>query len=110
MPTYEYECKKCNRPFEAFQSITAKPLRKCPKCGGKVRRLIGRGAGIIFKGSGFYQTDYRSANYKKRAAEEKKAPAPAAGADAKKSSAKKDSSAPADKSAPAGKSTGAADS
>jgi putative FmdB family regulatory protein len=90
MPTYEYECKKCGHPFEAFQSITAKPLQKCPQCGGKVRRLIGRGAGIIFKGSGFYQTDYRSDHYLKMAAAEKKAPAPAAGADAKKSPAKKD--------------------
>ncbi|MDO9542725.1 MAG: zinc ribbon domain-containing protein, partial [Kiritimatiellia bacterium] len=68
MPTYEYECKKCNRIFEVFQGITAKPLRKCPDCKGKIRRLIGRGAGIIFKGSGFYQTDYRSEHYQKRAA------------------------------------------
>lgn len=72
MPTYEYECKKCKRTFDVFQSITAKPLQKCPKCRGSVRRLIGRGAGIIFKGSGFYQTDYRSENYKKGAAAEKK--------------------------------------
>lgn len=83
MPTYEYECKKCGYAFEAFQSITAKPLRQCPKCRGKVRRLIGRGAGIIFKGNGFYQTDYRSEHYKKRAAEEKSG-APAASAEPKK--------------------------
>ena len=94
MPTYEYECKKCDHAFEAFQSITAKPLQKCPKCGGKVRRLIGRGSGIIFKGTGFYQTDYRSDHYKKRAAEDKAPSAPVAGADTKKSSSKKDSSAP----------------
>ncbi len=59
MPTYEYECAKCGKVFEAFQKITDKHLDKCPKCGGKVKRLIGRGAGIIFKGSGFYATDYR---------------------------------------------------
>jgi len=102
MPTYEYECKKC-RIFDVFQSITAKPLQKCPQCGGKVRRLIGRGAGIIFKGSGFYQTDYRSDHYKKQAAEEKKTPAPSAGADAGKSSPKKDSPATAGKHAAADK-------
>lgn len=59
MPTYEYECQKCQHKFEIFQSMTAKPLDKCPKCGGKVKRLIGSGGGIIFKGSGFYATDYR---------------------------------------------------
>lgn len=96
MPTYEYECKKCDRVFDVFQSITAAPLRKCPQCGGKVRRLIGRGAGFIFKGSGFYQTDYRSDHYRKQAAAEKKAPEPAGG-DAKKSPAKKDAPAPAGK-------------
>lgn len=92
MPTYEYECKKCQQTFEAFQSITAKPLQKCPKCKGRVRRLIGRGAGIIFKGSGFYQTDYRSEHYQKRAAEERKSAEPAAGTETKKSIAKKDKS------------------
>ena len=92
MPTYEYECKKCDRVFDVFQSITAAPLRQCPQCKGKVRRLIGRGSGIIFKGSGFYQTDYRSEHYKKRAAEESKGAAatPAPAADAKKPAAKKD--------------------
>ena len=63
MPTYEYECKKCNDTFDVFQNMSDKPLKKCPTCGGKVQRLIGTGAGIIFKGSGFYQTDYRSQNY-----------------------------------------------
>ena len=62
MPTYEYECKKCG-PFEQFQPITAKPLRTCPTCKGRVKRLIGAGGGFIFKGSGFYQTDYRSKSY-----------------------------------------------
>jgi len=67
MPTYEYECQKCGHRFDEFQSITAKPLRTCPKCKGKVKRLLGAGAGIIFKGSGFYQTDYRSKNYREGA-------------------------------------------
>ncbi|MDD5437499.1 MAG: zinc ribbon domain-containing protein [Candidatus Omnitrophica bacterium] len=59
MPTYEYECDKCKARFDAFQSMTAKPLKKCPECGGKVTRLLGTGSGIIFKGKGFYQTDYK---------------------------------------------------
>lgn len=68
MPTYEYACNHCGHEFEAFQSITAKPLRNCPECKKpSLRRLIGTGAGIIFKGSGFYQTDYRSDSYKKAA-------------------------------------------
>jgi len=73
MPTYEYACDACEHEFEEFQSITAKPLRKCPECGkNKLKRLIGTGAGIIFKGSGFYETDYRSDSYKKGAEAEKK--------------------------------------
>ncbi len=73
MPTYEYKCENCEHLFEQFQSITAKPLRKCPKCGeNKLNRLIGSGSGIIFKGTGFYQTDYRSENYKKAASGDKK--------------------------------------
>ncbi len=67
MPTYEYECKKCGHVFEEFQRITAEPLTKCPKCSGKLVRLPGAGAGIIFKGSGFYATDYRSDSYKRAA-------------------------------------------
>ncbi len=59
MPTYEYECKFCTHTFEAFQKITAVPLDKCPKCGKGVRRLISAGGGIIFKGPGFYATDYK---------------------------------------------------
>lgn len=66
MPTYDYECRKCKHEFELFQSMTAKRLDRCPKCGGKVRRLIGRGAGIIFKGSGFYATDYKKSAAKPR--------------------------------------------
>lgn len=59
MPTYDYECTKCGHTFEAFQQMSDKPLTKCPKCDKKLRRLIGSGAGIIFKGSGFYATDYK---------------------------------------------------
>jgi len=59
MPTYDYECTKCGHKFEAFQQMSDKPLAKCPKCDKKLRRLIGGGAGIIFKGSGFYATDYK---------------------------------------------------
>jgi putative FmdB family regulatory protein len=71
MPTYDYECESCGHAFEEFQSITAPPRKKCPKCEGNVRRLIGAGAAVIFKGSGFYATDYRSEEYKKKAKEEK---------------------------------------
>lgn len=60
MPTYEYECDKCGNKFDVFQSMTAKPIKKCPECGGKVTRLLGTGSGIIFKGKGFYQTDYKN--------------------------------------------------
>ena len=65
MPTYEYLCQKCKKPYEALQSITAKPLVKCPrpKCGGKLKRLLSSGSGFIFKGSGFYITDNRSKSY-----------------------------------------------
>lgn len=60
MPTYEYECSACEHTLEAFQSMTEKPLRKCPECGKmNLERLIGSGSGIIFKGSGFYETDYK---------------------------------------------------
>ena len=74
MPTYDYVCQKCDHEFEEFQSITARPLKKCPRCGQrKLQRLIGTGGGVIFKGSGFYQTDYRSEAYKKAAEAEKSA-------------------------------------
>ena len=72
MPTYEYKCSNCDHLMEAFQSITAKPLKRCPECGKlKLQRLLGTGAGLIFKGSGFYETDYRSESYKKGAESEK---------------------------------------
>ena len=72
MPTYEYKCSNCDHLMEVFQSITASPKKKCPECGKlKLQRLIGTGAGLIFKGSGFYETDYRSESYKKGAESEK---------------------------------------
>ena len=68
MPTYAYVCQNCHHEFDAFQSIKAKPLRECPACGqATLKRLIGSGSGIIFKGSGFYCTDYRSDGYKSAA-------------------------------------------
>lgn len=80
MPTYEYACEACGHKFEEFQSITAKPTTKCPKCGKKkVKRLISAGAGFIFKGSGFYITDYRDESYK-NAAKGDAAPTKAEGA------------------------------
>ncbi len=77
MPTYEYECQKCGHRFDVFQSMNDKRLSKCPeeKCGGKLRRLIGAGAGVIFKGQGFYETDYRSESYKKDAKKDVAPPA-----------------------------------
>ena len=74
MPHYDYVCDACEHEFELFQSITDAVKRKCPKCGrNKLRRLIGTGAAVMFKGSGFHQTDYRSESYKKRAAADKPA-------------------------------------
>lgn len=85
MPTYEYRCKACEHQFEEFQSMSARPLRKCPECGRpRLERLIGPGAGVIFKGSGFYETDYRSESYKKAAEKDK----PDSGSDKKKSDEK----------------------
>jgi putative FmdB family regulatory protein len=74
MPTYDYVCDACNHEFELFQSMKDDALTKCPKCKKKkLRRLIGPGAAVVFKGSGFYQTDYRSESYKKSAAADKPA-------------------------------------
>ncbi len=73
MPTYEYRCEACGHEFELFQSIKDPVQRKCPECGKlKLRRLIGPGAGVIFKGSGFFATDYRSESYRKGAEAERK--------------------------------------
>ncbi|MGH8004870.1 MAG: FmdB family zinc ribbon protein [Limisphaerales bacterium] len=71
MPTYEYECNSCQYLFEAFQGISEEPLTECPRCNGPVKRKISGGSGLLFKGKGFYITDYRSDSYKKKAAEEK---------------------------------------
>ena len=68
MPTYEYQCDACQHNFDEFQGINDPPLTKCPKCGKKkLRRLFGTGSAVLFKGSGFYETDYRSESYKKAA-------------------------------------------
>lgn len=96
MPTYEYSCEKCGKTFEAFQSMRDEPFRECPKelCRqkkwghGKVKRLLGTGAGLIFKGSGFYGTDYRSASYHEAA--KKDVPATPAASGEKSSGAKED--------------------
>ena len=73
MPTYEYECQQCGHRFEEFQSITAEPRQTCPEanCTGLVKRLIGMGGGLLFKGTGFYTTDYRSDGYQKAAKADK---------------------------------------
>lgn len=72
MPTYEYKCRDCGCRFEEFQQITDPPVSSCPRCKGKVERLISAGSGLLFKGSGFYITDYRSESYKKAADKEKR--------------------------------------
>lgn len=107
MPTYEYFCTKCGQNFEAFQSMKDEPFRECPKelCRlpkwghGQVKRLPGTGAGVIFKGSGFYSTDYRSPSYKEAA--KKDAPAPA-GSSGEKSPGSKETGSAAAKDAKAG--------
>ncbi|MCW5555185.1 MAG: zinc ribbon domain-containing protein [Verrucomicrobiae bacterium] len=109
MPTYEYVCAKCGKEFEHFQSIKAKPLTTCPEdlCAqsrwgrGRVKRKLSAGAGLIFKGSGFYITDYRSEGYKQAAKKESETAKPSTAGDAKSSS--KTESKPA-KSVPAPKS------
>ena len=78
MPTYEYHCDACEHHFDEFQSITEEPLKKCPKCRkSKLRRIFGTGVAILFKGSGFYQTDYRSESYKAAAKAEQESAKPA---------------------------------
>ncbi len=94
MPTYEYVCKSCGHELELFQSMMDAPKRKCPKCGkDSLERKIGTGAAVLFKGSGFYQTDYRSESYKKAADSEKK-PAETAKSDGKPDAAAKPADAP----------------
>jgi len=90
MPTYEYECPDCGHRFERFQSITARPVRTCPECKRRrVQRLIGAGGGLIFKGAGFYATDYRSDSYTKQAKAEKEKGSGASEKSDKKASKKK---------------------
>ncbi len=100
MPTYDYVCDACGHEFDLFQPITAEPERRCPRCKKlKLRRLFGTGVAVVFKGSGFYQTDYRSESYKKGVAAEKEATTTKTG-DSKSSSTKeKNSKAPKDTSA-----------
>jgi putative FmdB family regulatory protein len=95
MPTYEYTCDKCGHRFEKFQSMTARPVKNCPQCKkASARRVITSGAGVIFKGSGFYQTDYRSKSYteaaKKEAESKSPPPSPAPEKTAKNPPAKKE--------------------
>lgn len=71
MPTYHYKCTKCSHEFEEFQNISDPPLEDCPKCGGSIKRVISGGAGLLFRGDGFYITDYRSEGYKKEAQKDK---------------------------------------
>ena len=92
MPTYDYVCEACDHVWEEFKPITSKPTKKCPECGKpKAKRKIGPGAGIIFKGSGFYQTDYRSDSYKKSADADSKSQAPSESKSESKSETKSES-------------------
>ena len=98
MPTYDYECDACGHRFELYQSISADPERKCPACKKlKLRRLIGTGAAVVFKGSGFYQTDYRSDSYKKSAAADSGSSSSGSSSTEKTSSEKTPSEKPASK-------------
>jgi putative FmdB family regulatory protein len=103
MPTYEYQCDACEHNFDEFQSMSEEPLKKCPKCGKKkLRRVFGAGAAVLFKGSGFYETDYRSESYKKAAKAEQEAAKPASPS-SPASTASESSNSKADKSPPAAK-------
>lgn len=94
MPTYDYVCDACHHEFEEFQPMSADVLTKCPKCKKKkLRRLIGAGAAVVFKGSGFYQTDYRSDSYKKSASADKSASEGSSGGDSSAKSETKSSDA-----------------
>ncbi len=99
MPTYDYKCKKCDHVWDVYHSIKAAPIKKCPACGkGAAERQISAGAAILFKGSGFYLTDYRSDNYKKAAAADASSSAPAPKAE---STSKPEGSSPKSESSPA---------
>ncbi len=102
MPTYDYLCGYCDHKWELFQPIKAKPVRKCPGCGKlKAKRVIGPGAGFIFKGSGFYQTDYRSKSYKEGAEAERTARKKSEESGSSGSKSESNSSSKSDKSSPA---------
>lgn len=104
MPTYDYRCEACEHTLELFQKITESPKKKCPACGkSRLKRLIGGGAGFLFKGSGFYLTDYRSEAYKASAKSDAASPAPAAESRSESKSETK-SAAPAPAPKPAAKS------
>ncbi len=94
MPTYEYRCTECGHRFDEFQLMTEPPVEDCPRCGAHVERVISGGAGFLFKGSGFYITDYRSDSYKKAAEHDKPATT-------ETSNAKSPSSAPSPPATPA---------
>lgn len=97
MPTYQYTCADCGHEFEEFQSMTEDPLDKCPKCGGAAQRRISGGAGLLFKGSGFYTTDYRTDSYKSAAKGETPAkPTSDSGSDKSATKSGKSSSTPSD--------------
>ena len=105
MPTYDYECDACGHEFELFQGINDPVQRKCPDCGKlKLRRLFGTGAAVVFKGSGFYQTDYRSDSYKKAAEKDKKKSSESSGSSSEKSSEKSSDKSSSDKSSTSGES------
>lgn len=108
MPTYDYRCKACEHEFELFQTMSASPKRKCPRCSKlRLERLIGTGAAVIFKGSGFYQTDYRSESYKKAAkADKQKTSDTASSSSDRSSSTNKSSSGKSSGSKPESKSKG----
>ncbi|MFP4521030.1 MAG: FmdB family zinc ribbon protein [Fibrobacterota bacterium] len=95
MPTYEYECRKCGKTLEKFQKMTARPIKKCPDCGeNTLERIISGGAGFLFKGDGFYETDYRSSEYKEKAKKEAESSKPSGKKDnSKKSIGKKEKAA-----------------
>ena len=88
MPTYDYRCRKCKRTFEVFHAMSDETPRRCPKCRGRADRVPGGGAGLLFKGSGFHITDYRSSSYKEKAKQDR--PAGAGGADKPKKHKKDD--------------------
>ena len=106
MPTYEYRCPACGTDFEKFQKMSDPPVAECPGCGAAAERRISGGSGLLFKGSGFYITDYRGEGYKKAAEADKgggaASPAPAAGGDAKPAAESKPAPKPESKPAPKG--------